>query len=251
MLRVNNLSITLGDFSLKDINLFVREGEYCILLGPSGAGKTVLLEALAGLVVPDGGEIILDGENITNRPIRERRMGLVYQQQALFPHMDVAANVRYGERMRKMGKGSDVEVERLADEFGFTHLLQRYPGTLSCGEAQRVALARTLATEPRCLLLDEPISSLDVKARSEIRELLRALHGRGHTVLHVTHDYEEAASLATRIGVMEKGTIIQSGTPKEVFENPKSDFVADFVNMQGYNRDLLKLQGNFVTGDLS
>lgn len=233
MLRVDGLEIRAGAFSLRDLSFTVAKGAYFVLLGASGAGKTVLLEALAGLAPVRGGRIFLEEADITRARIRERGFGLVYQDQALFPHLTVRRNIAYGLHARRMPRAAVHDrVGQLAEETGTRDLLPRYPGTLSGGEAQRVALARALATAPQCLLLDEPLSSLDAQARVEMRALLRAIHRAGRTILHVTHDYEEALSLATQVGVLENGTIRQVGTPTEVFQHPKSEFVARFVGIR-------------------
>jgi molybdate/tungstate transport system ATP-binding protein len=210
MLRVEGLSKKLGDFEVKNVGFDVERRDYFVLLGASGVGKTVLLEAITGITLPDDGRILLAGRDITREPIQRRNIGLVFQD------------------------ARDLEI---------TPLLGRRPGTLSGGEAQRVALARALATDPACLLLDEPLSSLDVGARSGMRALLRRLNRDGLTMVHVTHDYEEAISLATRIGIMERGTIVQTGRPDEVFRRPTSEFVARFVGIRNF------FPGVLVTGD--
>jgi len=233
MLSVRNISKTLGSFSIDDISFDVSEAEYFVLLGESGVGKTVLLETIAGLLYPDAGQGFLAGKEITNEKIQKRRIALVYQDQALFPHLSVRRNVAYGVRNRRQACSVVRErINKIASDVGISELLDRSPKTLSCGEAQRVALARALATEPLCLLLDEPMSSLDVQARSGIRALLRKIHRKGQTVVHVTHDYEEAVSLASRIAVMEQGRITQVGTTHDVFTHPKSEFVARFVGIR-------------------
>jgi len=229
MLHVKHISKDLADFSLRDVSFVVEDGDYFVLLGSSGVGKTVVLELLAGLVTPDAGQIFWDNEDITQLRIQHRHMGLVYQDQALFPHMTVQQNIAYGLKASNADR-----VLQLADSVSVSHLLHRYPGTLSGGEAQRVALARTLATEPRCLLLDEPLSSLDAQSRSDLQALLRSLHREGHTVIHVTHEYKEAMALATHIAIMEDGTVSQVGTPSDVLHNPRSEFVARFV---GFHND--------------
>lgn len=244
MLDIKNISKAFGDFSLKDISFSVEKGEYFVLLGPSGVGKTVLLETITGLISPDQGEIILDGEDVTEKKIQKRRMGLVYQNQALFPHLTVYQNVAYGLRCNGTSRGgARKRVHELADDLGIADLLDRSPGTLSVGESQRVALARTLAPEPLCLLLDEPISSLDIPSRSEIRSLLRGFNRAGQTILHVTHDYEEAVSLASRIAIMEEGRIVQVDVPEEIFRHPKSEFIARFIGIRNFFRGELKRSG--------
>lgn len=235
MLKVDRLSKRLGNFSISNISFDVVEGEYFILLGASGVGKTILLETITGMLPPDDGRITLNGRDITHERIQKRRIGLVFQNQALFPHMSVRGNIEYGLKWGRLGRGIIAgRVEAIAQGLDITGLLRRSPDTLSGGEAQRVALARALVTEPACLLLDEPIASLDVAARAGMRALLRRLNRNGMTMIHVTHDYEEAISLATRIGVMEHGTISQIGTPREIFQRPASEFIARFIGIRNF-----------------
>ncbi len=237
MLEVERLSKRLGDFSISGVSFDVAAGEYFVLLGESGVGKTVLLETITGIVTPDSGRIVLDGRDITNERIQKRGIGLVFQNQSLFPHLSVRNNIAYGMRCRGIDRRAVGErVRRLAEDIEIEAILDRRPDTLSGGEAQRTALARALATGPGCLLLDEPISSLDISARSEMRALLRRLNRDGVTIVHVTHDYEEAVSLANRIGVMEEGRIVQAGSPGSIFKHPKSEFVARFVGLRNFFR---------------
>ncbi|MFC1528434.1 ABC transporter ATP-binding protein [Candidatus Latescibacterota bacterium] len=252
MLEVSNITKKIDKTILKDISFTVNKGEYFVLLGKSGVGKTVLLEIIAGLLEPDSGRIMLDGFDITKEKIQKRGIGIVYQDKALFPHLSVYDNIAYPLRCRGIKKEEiDVRVKQLAVKIGFMTFLRRKPETLSDGEAQRVALARSLATEPRCLLLDEPISSLDIQARTEIRALLRKINRTGMTMIHVTHDYEEAISLATRIAVIENGEITQTGSPDAVFHHPKSEFVAKFIGIKNVFKGELINSGNelaeFVT----
>jgi molybdate/tungstate transport system ATP-binding protein len=241
MLHVDNLSVSLGDFKLSDLSMTVDEGEYIVVLGMSGVGKTVLLELLSGLLKCDQGSIKLNGKDITHSKIQSRPIRLVYQDQALFPHLSVRKNLEYGLRCQHTPVSSmNQTLDALSTQLKIDHLLDRAPATLSGGEAQRVALGRALATEPRLLLLDEPLSALDPQSRAAIQMLLRNLHRGGQTIIHVTHDYEEAVSLATRIVLMENGTIVQTGTPNEIFRSPKTKFVARFVGIR-----------NFVAGELT
>ena len=256
MLHVERISKDLGSFAIRNVSFEVAEGDYFVLLGASGAGKTLLLEILAGLTPPDAGSVSWNGTDITRARIQDRRMGLVYQDQALFPHMDVRHNITYPLQARALARAArNAKAESLAETVGVSALLDRLPGTLSGGEAQRVALARALATEPRCLLLDEPLSSLDTHARIHMRGLLRRLNRQGHTIVHVTHDYEEAISLATHVGIMENGTVVQIGVPMDVFHHPKSEFVARFVGIRNVFKGVITLadQGlaRFETGPLA
>ncbi|MFO7914997.1 MAG: ABC transporter ATP-binding protein [Candidatus Krumholzibacteriales bacterium] len=256
MLEIRQLSKRLGEFSLRDISLELTGGEYFVLLGASGVGKSVLLETVAGIHSPDSGRIRLSGRDITREKIQNRGTGMVFQNGALFPHLSVRENIAYGLRCEGVEKAErELRIKELAIKTGLEQLLERMPGTLSGGEIQRTALARALAKDPECLLLDEPISSLDKGARSEIRALLREIRDERTAVLHVTHDYEEALALADRIGVMENGTIAQTGTPREVFTRPRSEFVADFIGIRNFFKGELLDRGGglkeFRTGGVS
>lgn len=235
MLSVNNINKTLGVFNLSNISFRVNKGEYFVLLGPSGAGKSILLEIIAGLITPDSGEIMINGVNQYRKRIQERNVGLVFQDLALFPHLSVRHNIAYPLQHKGLKKS---EINRLvieaAQSLSIEHLLRRSTTTLSGGEQQRVALARTLVTKPDVLLLDEPLSSLDVERRTEIRKLLRYINRKGQTIIHVTHDYDEAIALAQRIAVMNNGIIEQTGTPQEVFSKPVSSFVAGFGGIKNF-----------------
>ncbi|MFW5945011.1 MAG: ABC transporter ATP-binding protein [Bacteroidota bacterium] len=235
MLELKNISKSFGGFRIHDIDLRVEVGDYYVILGKSGAGKTLLLEILAGLIVPDKGMIELEGRDITKQRIQDRPMGLVFQDHAIFPHFTVFGNIAYPlKRRRFSGSEIDRRIEDLAETMQIRHLLNRYPDTLSGGEVQRTVLARTLAFGPRLLLLDEPLSSLDVQFKKELQALLRDLNRRGQTIVHVTHDYEEALALANRVGVMQGGTLVQQGDIDRVFRNPKSKFIADFVGIKNF-----------------
>ncbi len=233
MLLIDNISVRFDSFALEDISLRVKQEDYLALLGVSGAGKTVLLEVLAGLVKPAKGRILFNGADITREKIQKRRIGLVYQDLSLFPHLNVFKNLAYP--LRNQGLSPQQVQERvgaLAARTGADHILDRYPGTLSGGEAQRVALARTLAADPDILLLDEPLSNLDVQLKSGLRSVLRNIHQSGKAVIHVTHDFMEAATLAGKVAIIENGRLIQYGTPEEVFRHPKTEFVARFSGIK-------------------
>lgn len=244
---LQNLGVELEEFRLGDINLDIAAGEYFVVLGPTGVGKTVLLEAIAGLHRPHRGRILLDGEDLTHAPPERRGIGFVYQDYALFPHLSVAGNIAFGLKLRKVSRGNIEErVAGISRLLGIEHLLHRRPGTLSGGEAQRVALARALVVEPRLLLLDEPLSALDPETREALqRELGRVHLELGTTTIHVTHDFEEAVALGDRIAVLKEdrvsdskreGRIVQVGTPEEVFRRPASEFVARFVGVRNIFR---------------
>jgi len=232
MLKLDNISVNLGDFSLNDISLLVPEGSYLTILGLSGAGKTVLLEIIAGLIKPDRGDVYINNKKITQMPVQKRKTGLVYQDLCLFPHKNVKSNITYALKNRKISRGNmNKRIDELLQQTGISHLKHRYPGSLSGGEAQRVALARTLASDPQILLLDEPLASLDVKLKAELRSLLRKINETGKTIIHVTHDYTEAVTLSTHIAVIENGKLMQTGKPEAIFRNPESEFVA---RLSGY-----------------
>jgi iron(III) transport system ATP-binding protein len=212
-------------------DLSVADGELFTLLGPSGCGKTTLLRLIAGFYRADAGEIVFDGRVVNDLPAYERRIGMVFQNYALWPHMTVLANVAYGLRLRKL-PGAEVK-DRVGEGLRKVNLVgleSRYPGQLSGGQQQRVALARALVLNPDILLLDEPLSNLDAKIRMQVRAEIRKLQKElGITTIYVTHDQEEALSLSDRVAVMREGKILQVGSPKELYERPRTRFVADFV----------------------
>ncbi|MEA3445466.1 MAG: ABC transporter ATP-binding protein [Bacteroidota bacterium] len=235
MLELKNISKRFGDFALNNISLNIKEKEYFVILGISGAGKSVLLELIAGLLRPDSGSIFLSGKDITGEKIQNRDVGIVFQDFGVFPHMSVLQNIMYPLRNIGVTKANaKVTAHRYAKLMNIEHLLQRMPQTLSGGEKQRVALARTIVLEPDYLLLDEPLASVDAQLKDELRSLLRKINRMGITIVHVTHDYEEAVSLAERVAVIYRGSLIQSGTSKEVFHNPKSKFLARFTGIKNF-----------------
>ncbi len=235
MLKINKLNKQFKDFNIKDLSLDINKGDYFVILGKSGAGKSLVLEMIAGLVKPDSGEIYLDDLDLTKEKIQDRKVGLVFQDFAIFPHLNVRNNIAYALKAKHESKQSiNEKVLQFAKETNVEHLLDRYPSKLSGGEKQRVALARTLANNPDVLLLDEPLSSLDIQLKEELRELLRSINKKGITVVHVTHDYEEAIALANNVAVMHEGVIIQSGEIHEVFQNPRNEFVARFTGVKNF-----------------
>jgi molybdate transport system ATP-binding protein len=245
MLKISHLGLELGSFRLPDISLEVARGEYFILLGPTAAGKTVLLEAIAGLNPVKQGSILLADRDITTLTPEKRGISLVYQDHALFPHLTVRRNIIYGLRLRKT---PDSEIQKtldwLNDLLGIGYLLERRPVSLSGGERQKVALARALSVQPQVLLLDEPLSALDPESRENVQKELRTLHRNlRNTILHVTHDFEEALSLGARVAVIGDGRIQQVGSPEEVFRRPSSRFVAQFTLMRNIFTGELKIDG--------
>lgn len=233
MIRIENLRVGLPDFSLDGIHLHVADGEFFVLLGPTGAGKTVLLDSVAGLLPIESGRICLAGRDVTHLSPEKRGVGIVYQDSALFPHLTVKDNIQYGLRYQKKSTGRQTtKLNKLVDALGIGHLLHRNVTTLSGGEKQRVALARALIVEPALLLLDEPLSALDPNFREDIREILKELHRTtGVTVLMVTHDFAEARYLAQHIAVINNGCIEQTGTVDAIFFKPATPFTAHFVGM--------------------
>jgi molybdopterin-binding protein len=234
MIELKKLNIEMGEFKITDLNLSIKSGEYFVILGMSGAGKSILLEALTGIHLPTSGRIIVDQKDITKNRMQERPFGMVFQDFALFPHKTVYENISYALPFTTPKKIKKDQVHYWAKEMEITHLLDRYPRTLSGGEKQRTALARTLIIKPKYLLLDEPLSSLDIQLKEDLRAILRRLHRNGQSIIHITHDYNEAIALADRIAVFENGKVIQEGTPVDVFSNPSSKFIARFGGIKNF-----------------
>ena len=217
--------------AVKRLNLLVQEGEFFSLLGPSGCGKTTTLRMIAGFVRPSEGTILIGGQDFTALPPERRSIGIVFQNYAIFPHMDVFNNIAYGLKVRKLPQTEIAErVKSVLTTVGLSGYENRYQRELSGGEQQRVALARVLVIEPRILLLDEPLSALDKKLREEMKYWIKNLQQRlGITTVYVTHDQNEALTMSDRIAVMNKGMVEQVGTPPEIYEHPNSRFVTDFI----------------------
>ncbi len=235
-ISVRNITKRFGDFvALDDVDLEIPRGRLVALLGPSGSGKTTLLRIIAGLEIADAGVVHFDGEDFSNRTVRERRVGFVFQHYALFRHMTVFENIAFGLRVRPRAARPSPDrirsrVGELLDLIQLRNQAGRYPSQLSGGQRQRVALARALAVEPSVLLLDEPFGALDAKVRLELRRWLRQLHDEvGVTSVFVTHDQDEALEVADQVAVMNRGRIEQVGTPDEVYNQPASSFVYNFL----------------------
>ncbi|GAB4119141.1 MAG: sulfate/molybdate ABC transporter ATP-binding protein [Rhodothalassiaceae bacterium] len=224
-----------GTLALRDVSLDIKSGELIALLGPSGSGKTTLLRLIAGLEFPTRGAIFFGGEDASMKSVQERHIGFVFQHYALFRHMTVADNIAFGLNIRRSIERPDRDaiarrVAELLELVQLDGLEKRYPNQLSGGQRQRVALARALAIDPNVLLLDEPFGALDARVRKDLRRWLRELHDRTrHTTVFVTHDQEEALELADRVVVMNTGGIEQTGSPNEVYDNPATPFVYDFL----------------------
>ena len=226
MISLQRLTARRGKFEVTDVSFDVPSGAYGVVIGPAGAGKTTLLETIAGLVPARAGRVSLGGEDVTSLPPEHRRLAIVYQHAYLFPHLDVADNVAYGARDRKVA-------EDFATRFGVGGLRGRDVRSLSGGERQLVALARALASEPSVLLLDEPFAALDPRTRGAARRALKVAHAeRGLTVLHVTHDFAEAGSLGDVAVLIDRGRVVQSGPPAEVFRKPATPHAASFLGAE-------------------
>ncbi|MHA2304935.1 MAG: ABC transporter ATP-binding protein [Candidatus Hodarchaeales archaeon] len=242
-IRLNNVSKSFDRIqALEDIYLEVKEGEYLFILGPSGCGKTTLINCITGIVAPSNGEIFFDNLEVNSLPIEEREFAMVFQSIALFPHMTVEQNVSYGPFVRDESKAKQAEISdkmlRLVDLLEEKQLL---PRTLSGGAQQKTAVARALANEQKLLMLDEPISALDHKVRVALRyELRRLVKELGLTAIHITHDQEEAMSIADRIVILRAGKIVEIGTPQELYENPKSLFTMNFVGEANFLEGTMK-----------
>jgi len=261
-LRITGLSKTLGTLKAVDrVSLDIPRGQITTLLGPSGCGKSTTLRLLAGLYQPDGGDITLDGESIVHLPPNKRKMTMVFQEYALFPHLTVAGNVGYGLRMRQTpASQARLRVGEMLELVGLSAAAGKYPHQLSGGQQQRVALARALAVDPEVLLLDEPLSNLDAKLRLRLREeIVRLQQVIGKTMVFVTHDQEEAMSISHQVAVMGAGRISQVGPPEEIYARPASRYVAEFLGLANFidvdivRQDQIKFGGMTIpmhTGDI-
>ena len=218
---------------LSDVSIDIQTGELVAVIGPSGSGKSTLLKLVAGLESGNTGSILLDGDDLSKKPVHLRHIGMVFQSYALFPHLNVAENVAYGLKLRKVPTADRLlKAQELLDLVGLGEYGQRPVSKLSGGQQQRVALARALAINPRALLLDEPLAALDAGIRGHLRDQIRALQKRFNaTTLLVTHDQEEALAMADRVAVLKEGRLLQLATPREIYERPASRAVAEFVGL--------------------
>ena len=230
-LEIRDLCLDVGGFELNNVDFRAEKGDYVALIDPSGSGKTLLLETIIGFYAPEKGKILLEGGEITAFSPDKRQISIVYQDHMLFPHMNVFENIAYALRKKlRNEKQVEAEIRQITEILGIGGLLHRKPATLSGGEKQRVALARSLVVRPKLLLLDEPFSALDTRTREKLRGLLKkAIHEYRTTVLHVTHDFEDIWMLANRVIVIRKGEVMQEGDPDTVFRRPSPDFVAEFL----------------------
>ena len=230
MIEIEDISLDLGSFSIDSLSLTVNNGEFFMIVGPSGAGKTILLEAIAGIRSLCGGKIRIAGRDVTELPPEKRKVALVYQDYALFPHMSVVRNIEWG--LKFIDKPDKKRVGELIDLFKLAPLLNRSPETLSGGEQQRVSLARSLAVNPTLLLLDEPLSALDPSFREELSDYLGEINKAGMTIIMVTHNFGEVLSLGSRVAVITDGSLQQTGDVRTVFREPANRRVAEFVGMK-------------------
>ncbi len=247
-LEVKDLCLDVGDFELSGIGLKAEKGDYLALIGPTGSGKSLLLETIIGFYGPEKGRIILEGKDITDFPPDMRQMSIVYQDHVLFPHMDIFENIAYALRKKLRDKKQiEAEVKQIAGVLGIGELLHRKPATLSGGEKQRAAIARSLVVRPKLLLLDEPFSALDARTKEKLREMLKkAISEYSTTVLHVTHDFEDVWALANRVVVIRKGEVMQAGDPESVFKRPSPDFVAEFLGTNVLKGCVKALEGKLT-----
>ena len=231
MIEIKGLSVKLGSFLLEDITFDVRDGEYFVLLGPTGAGKTVLMESIAGLNPIGSGQVKINGRDVTFLNLEKRNIGFAFQDHVIYRHLSVRDNISFGlQWRRKTRREIEDAIDRVIELLDITHLLKRRPWTLSGGESQKIALARALAIKPDLLLLDEPLSAVDPEMKEATERELKKIHNRLNlTTIHVTHNFEEAIALGDRIAVLGEGRIAQIGTPEQIFRHPNSEFVARFV----------------------
>ena len=232
IIEIKNVSKSFGEKCiLRDVSIYVKQGEFLTLLGPSGCGKTTLLRMIAGFGSPDSGEILINGTDITNMPPHERPVNTVFQRYALFPHLDVYENIAFGLKLQKVPEAEiEKRVRKVLKMVSMTDYEDRDVESLSGGQQQRVAIARAIVNQPKVLLLDEPLSALDLKMRKDMQIELKEMHRKlGITFIYVTHDQEEALTLSDTIVVLDDGNIRQIGTPTDIYNEPQNAFVADFI----------------------
>jgi molybdate/tungstate transport system ATP-binding protein len=251
MIKIKNLNLSLPSFNLDNINLEIQKNDFFALIGPTGSGKSLLLEAITGLIPINGGKIFLEGRDITDTAVEKRNLALVYQDFALFPHLTVTKNILYGTPYHKIPKKIAMErFDMLVNTLGLDKITDRNPINLSGGEKQRISLARSLILNPSVLLLDEPLSALDPIFHDEAKELLKKIHEELEvTIIMVSHNFPDVLYLANRAAIIKNGKIMQQGRVKDIFEKPNSTFTADFVGMKNIfpfhvNNGKLIINGN-------
>jgi len=237
-LKIEHITRAWSDFTLKDINLTVKNGEYFIILGPTGAGKTLLLETIMGFYKPDTGKIILNGQDITETPTEKRNIGYAPQNGMLFPHMTVRQNIEFGPKMQGTTKETLTKnINQILETTQTKSIQNNRPATLSGGEKQRVILAQVLAANSKIILLDEPLASIDTETSQELKKTLKTIHAEHQkTIIHVTHNLIEAFSLGDKIAIMKGGEIIQTDTAKNIFAKPQNEFTARFLGYENIYR---------------
>jgi ABC-type Fe3+/spermidine/putrescine transport system ATPase subunit len=243
MIKLDNINVELTKFSLKNINLHVEKGEFFSLLGPTGSGKSMLLETIAGLKTVKSGNVIIDKIDITNEKPENRNISIVYQDFSLFPNMTVEENIKYGLRFKEKDPKYEEKYKNLIKIFNIEHITSRYPKNLSGGEKQRTSLARGLVVEPKILLLDEPFSALDNHTKKQIMHQMKEIHKQFDiTILMVTHNFNEVYYLSDKVAIIDNGEIIQTDDIKSVFNHPENEFVAKFTGMENiFDHELMKL----------
>lgn len=249
-LKINHIKKKFGKFTaLDDINLTIEKGEFVCMLGPSGCGKTTLLRIIAGLEKPNEGQIFINGKDVTKLPPGKRNFGIVFQSYALFPNMTVRQNIAFGLKDKKLSKKEiEAKITGVLEQVNLADQIDKYPSQLSGGQQQRIALARALVVSPDFLLLDEPLSALDAKVRMKVRKEIRSLQQRlGITTIMVTHDQEEALTMADKIVVMNNACIMQVGNPVEIYDKPENPFVADFIGSINFFRKDIRSSANKTT----
>lgn len=246
-LKVENVTKMFGNFTaLRDASFSAEAGEFISILGPSGCGKTTMLRIIAGLEIQTEGKVFIENRDVSTLPVSKRNVGIVFQSYALFPNLSAQQNVAYGLKGKEKDKAKiRSRVDELLDLVGLSGMGKKYPAQLSGGQQQRVALARAMALSPDLLLLDEPLSALDAKVRVMLRSEIRQLQQRlGITTIMVTHDQEEALTMADRILVMDSGELVQNGTPHDIYDFPKTPFVASFIGSMNFINNALKASDN-------
>jgi molybdate transport system ATP-binding protein len=245
---VKDLSIDLKTFKLKDISFAIERGDYFCIIGPTGAGKTILLETIVGIYKPKSGRITLKNKDITNLYPEKRNIGMIYQDYALFPHLTAKDNIAYGLKIK-----DDLKIHEISGLLNIDHLLDRFPHTLSGGEQQRVSLARALVVEPELLLMDEPFSALDVQTKAKLRKLISEVSKKLNiTIIHITHDLDDVWNLAKKVAIIRDGEFLQFGNINEIMDSPSTPFVADFVGtniLDGFVIDKNKYVTNVSVDD--
>lgn len=230
-ITIDRFTVKRGNFLLKPVSLTIRKGEIFAILGYTGSGKTVLLESICGMFPGDEGQVLFDGRDVLSVRPGDRKIGIVYQNHALFPHMKVRDNISYGMKIRRYPRElRDRRTEELMEMLSISHIAEQYPGTISGGESQRTAIARALALNPEVLLLDEPFSSLDPATRKNLYEEIRKIHDRfGCTIIFVTHDFDEARILADRVGILLDGELLAVTTAEQLMNSTYSDRIERFL----------------------